>query len=141
MRLKKNEINARNVMVGMYVFIGVAFVGVGIAGMFDTRIFETIKYILLFGSLAIVGLVVARCREARSDEMFDYNYMKAQAITTRVMHYVYCVLMIVSAVIVALLMKANADVNWPVAISSGFFVLMGIQHLVIGIAFWRLETE
>lgn len=137
----KKEMNICRVFVWLNILEGLMLIGVGITGMFDTRIFERIHYTLLIGTLVLVGVVVARYKSAKSDEMFEYNYMKAQAFTTQAMHYVFCALMILSVVIVGLLKKADVDVNWIHVIPEGFFVLMGIQKIITGIVLGRLEAE
>lgn len=137
----KKKMNVCSALVGLDILVGAMWIGIGIIGMFDVKILERIRLILLAGSLVVISMVVARYRSAKSDEMFEYNCMKAKAIAAQAMHYVYCALMILSALVVSLLMKANVDLNWARAISSGFFVLMGIQSIITGIALWYLEAE
>lgn len=82
---------------------------------------------------------MTKCKHEEDDEMSEYNYMKAKANTTRVMHYVFCVAMIASPLVYKLLQ--DVDVNWVRVVSRMFFALMGIQDITTGLIFRRLEAE
>lgn len=120
------------------VFVGGLWIAIGITNMFDGTVMSVIHTaLLLVGVFDMVFL--CRTKVEKTDEMADYNYMKAKAKTRDVMHYVYCVGAILTALVFGLLQKF--DIVWPKVISSMFFVLMGIQDLTTGLIFRRLEAE
>ena len=83
--------------------------------------------------------VILRANREADDEMSEYNYTKARAISTTIMHIVYCVAAILSTLCFVLL--EDADLSWGHIIARIFFIIMGIQDVVIGIVFHRLEAE
>lgn len=117
---------------------GLLWIGVGITDMFDGLVMNIIHILLLVGAIAVF-VVLMRANREEDDEMSDYNYMKAKAKTRNLMHYVYCGGAILSALVFGLLQ--NADIYWAQVISGLFFILMGIQDLITGIVFRRLEAE
>ena len=120
------------------IVIGILWIGVGITDMFDGLVVNIVHAVLL-ASTIIVMVAIMKAKREEDDEMSDYNYMKAKAKTRDLMHFVYCGSAIVSALVFGLLQ--NADIYWAQVISGLFFILMGIQDLITGIVFRRLEAE
>ena len=118
--------------------IGLLWIGVGITDMFDSLVMNIVHAVLLVGTIVVL-VVVMRANREEDDEMSDYNYMKAKARTRDLMHFVYCGAAIVSALVFGLLQ--NVDIYWAQVISGMFFILMGVQDLITGIVFRRLEAE
>lgn len=120
------------------IVTGILWIGVGITDIFDSAVINIINALLLAGTLVVL-IFFLRANREEDDEMSNYNHMKAKAKTRDLMHFVYCCAAIVSAVLFGLL--RNADIYWPQVISGLFFILMGIQDLITGIVFRRLEAE
>lgn len=120
------------------IVIGILWISAGITDMFEGIVMNIIHILLLIGGIVIL-VVVMRANREEDDEMSDYNYMKAKAKTRDLMHIVYCCAAIISALVFGLLQ--NADIYWAQVISGLFFILMGIQDLITGIVFRRLEAE
>lgn len=119
-------------------FVGIVWIIVGICGMINTLACNIIQIVLLV--IGIVSMVVLmKSKHEEDDEMSEYNYMKAKANTTRVMHYVFCIAMVASPLVYALL--RDVEVSWVRVVSQLFFVLMGIQDITTGMIFRRLEAE
>lgn len=122
------------------IVIGMLWIGVGITGLFDTVPMLIVEIILLSIGVIILG-VILKARREDEDEMSDYNFMKSKALAHDIMHYVFCFASIIAAVVFTLLQKNSAYVNWPRVITGLIFFLMGLQYLITGIAFCRLEAE
>lgn len=120
------------------VVIGVLWLALGITDMFDGLIMNIVHAAVFVGTLAVL-VVVIRANREEDDEMSDYNYMKAKAKTRDLMHFVYGGAAVVSALVFGLLQ--NVDIYWAQVISGLFFILMGIQDIITGIIFRRLEAE
>jgi len=118
--------------------IGLLWIGVGITDMFNSLIMNIVHAVLLVGSIVVLVVVIRATRE-EDDEMSAYNYMKAKARTRDLMYFVYCGAAVTSALVFGLLQ--NADIYWAQVISGIFFILIGIQDLITGIVFRRLEAE
>lgn len=120
------------------IVVGILWIIIGITDMFNNTPAKIIHIILLLSTVAIV-IFLMRANCEGQDEMSDYNYMKAKARTRDLMHYVFCGAAIVSALTFGLL--KHAAIDWPQVIVGIIFILMGIQDLITGIVFRRLEAE
>ena len=94
---------------------------------------------IAIGAAILIGVVFTVYRGEREDEMAKENYMKARAYTTRAMYYVFCISAILSAIVFGLL--KDCELNWPNIISKLFFVMMGVQDILSGVFFFKLEAE
>ena len=134
-----------NMSVGAFVLwgklgSGIIWVLAGITGMFMGKFIETLHITILCSALIVVGILIkGKCREF--DEMFEYNFMKANAATNRAMHYVLGVSAILCAIIYGLLHKHDFDINYVRTIPMLFMLMMGIQDIITAIIFKKLEAE
>ena len=120
--------------------MGILWIGVGLTGIFDNLICDILK--ILFLMAAIVALVkVNRINRIGddSDEMAEYNYIKAQAKAGGALLMVLCIASIVFSLGFGLV--ENMDISWTRIISHIYFVLMGIYNLLVGRFFRKLEAE
>ena len=120
------------------IFVGCTWIGSGVFGMFDNLVCN-ILHLLCFAAAVTVMVVLMRTDLEEDDEMAEYNYTKANAKTTTVMHIIFCIGSVLSAIVVVLLKDAN--IPWYRVIPEMFFLLMGIQNIVTGIIFRKLEAE
>lgn len=120
------------------IFIGCAWIGSGICGIFDNLLCNILHIVCLAAAVAVM-VVLMRVDLEEDDEMSQHNYTEAKAKTTNVMHIVFCICSILSALFFGLL--KNADLPWHRIVAEMFFLLMGIQNIVTGIIFQRLEAE
>ena len=140
--MKKKE---RLVPVGAKIFwgqtvMGILWIGVGLTGMFDNLICNIIKILFLMAASVVLVKVSRICRIGDdSDEMAEYNYIKAQAKAGGTLHMVLCIASIVFALGFGLV--ENMDISWTRIISLIFFVLLGVHNLLIGLYFRKLEAE
>ena len=93
----------------------------------------------LLAAIIFIGIFIFTAKFEKNDEMSEFNYMKAQAVSSTVMYYFFCIAAIVSALIFGII-KLDSR-TFVYIISSMFFVIIGIQDIVIGIVFRRLEAE
>jgi hypothetical protein len=136
--MKRTKLNIGRQVFWTKDFVGLLWICTGITGMLGTKTGNILHYVLLACTL-LLAIVLSLFEWEKDDEMSQYNYMKAKAQTTRVMHFVYCIAMVIMALIIGLIQKAGNDVN-P-AIARVFFVIMGIQSMITGIVFRKLEAE
>ena len=120
------------------IFVGCTWIGSGAFGIFD-NLACNILHLLCLAAAVTVMVVLMRADLEEDDEMAEYNYTKANAKTTTVMHIVFCAGSVLSAIVVGLLKDTN--IPWHRVISEMFFLLMGIQNIVTGIIFRKLEAE
>ena len=120
------------------IFAGMLWICTGIFGMIDTLACHIVQIVCLLGGILILS-VLLKSKHEKDDEMSEYNYMKAQAKTTRVMHFVFCIGMIASPLVYKLLQ--DVDVSWIRVVSQMFFLLIGVQDITTGLIFRRLEAE
>lgn len=133
----KNEMR-----VGTQLFLGktvagLLWIGAGVSGCFRSIAgsIVSIGFLLL---AAIIATILLKARAERSDEMARQNLMEAKSKTRDIMHMLYCVLAVAAASALGLL--KDIDVSWPRMVSQLFFVLMGVQDLLTGIIFRKLEA-
>ena len=133
----------KQISITNQIFWGRIAAGVSCIILSATRMFSGICSwiinILLLIVFAAALVFLKRVNLEEADEMAYYNDMKAKADTREIMHSVYCALAIVSTLVFGLLQ--NADIFWADVISAIFFLIMGIEDLVTGIIFRRLEAE
>ena len=120
------------------VVVGIIWLAVGIIRIFDNFILDIIHMVLFIIAL-IVMFVLMKANREEDDEMSSYNNLKARAKTCDIMHFVYCGAAIIFVLVVALF--ENHIVSWPRIGISIFYILMGIQDIIIGIVFRSLEAE
>lgn len=120
------------------IFVGCLWIGSGISGMFDNTFCRIIHLVLLAAAIAIM-IMLMRVNLEKDDEMSLYNYTQAKAKSSSIMHLVFCIGSVVSAICAGLL--KDVDVSWYRVIPEMFFVLMGVHDLAIGLVFRKLEAE
>lgn len=120
------------------IFVGCTWIGSGAFGMFDNLVCNILHLLCLVAAVTFM-VVLMRADLEEDDEMAEYNYTKANAKTTKVMHIIYCACSVLSIVVIYLL--KDADILWYRVIPEMFFLLMGIQNIVTGIIFRKLEAE
>lgn len=134
----KKEMSIKNQMFWGKIFVGILWIGTGILGMVDTLPCNIVQMVCLLGGVVILT-VLLKSKLEKDDEMSEHNYVKAQAKTNRIMHYVFCIAMIATPLIYKLMQ--DIDVSWVRVVSQMFFILMGIQDISTGLVFRRLEAE
>ena len=136
--MKKEPLSIGSQMFWGKIFIGCLWIAYAAIGLFDNLVCDILSAAALAGGVIIL-VILMRIDLEEDDEMSHHNYIQAKAKTTDVMHIVFCICSIFSAVIVVLLNKLGIENNaW---ISNSFFLLMGIQNLVTGLIFRKLEAE
>lgn len=117
-------------------FNGVAWIGTGIFEIFDNIPCEILTIICLLCSVFLLIRVQTSTKEAE-DEMAERNLLGARALTQMQMHMLFCAI----AVILMVLTKLPLSFDWKQIILPVFFIIMGIEDLLIGIHFKQLEEE
>ena len=136
--MRKEPLSIGRQMFWSKIFVGCLWIAYAMLGLFDNIICDVLSVVALVGAVAVL-VVFMRIDLEEDDEMAHHNYVQAKAKTTDVMHIVFCGSSILSAVIVVLLKKLGIENNaW---IPNCFFLLMGIQNIVTGLIFQKLEAE
>lgn len=139
----KNE--EKLVPIGKTIFwgetiTGVFWIGAGLTGMFDNIVCHILNILfLLSGIISLVKVFKISRTGDDSDEMAEYNYLKAKASAGSMLHRIICFMALGSTVFYALMQ--DLDISWPRVVSYLFFVLMGVHNLLIGLYFRKLEAE
>lgn len=118
--------------------VGILWIGIGIVGCLTSVAAKVIHILLLCLAIAI-AVFLLKVKGEDDDEMSEENYTKAKAKAHDIMYFIFCSLTVVSALVCGLL--KNAGIAWYRVIPYMFFVLMGIQDILTGVFFHRLEAE
>ena len=136
--MKKEPMSIGTQMFLGKIFVGCTWIGTGVFGMFDNLVCHIIRIICLVAAVTVM-VVLMRVDLEEDDEMAEYNYTQANAKTTKYMHIVFCACSVLSAV--AMFFLKDLDITWYRVIPELFFLLMGIQNIITGVIFRKLEAE
>ena len=119
------------------IFVGFAWIGTGVSALFDSLLANILQIVFLL-SVIIPLVMLFAFKKEEEDEMAAENYLKAKAKTSDFMHIVFCL----AAIATPLLSMApfSTGWNWPRLMTWSFFVLLGIQNLITGFTFRKLEA-
>lgn len=136
--MKKEPMTIGRQMFWGKIFVGFAWIGTGISGMFDNLAASILRIACLVAAI-VVMVVLMRVDLEEDDEMSQHNYTAANATTAKVMHIVFCICSILCALGMGLL--KDVEVPWNRVVPQFFFLLMGIQNIITGVIFRKLEAE
>lgn len=120
------------------IVIGCLWISYSIIGMIDNIVCDIVSISALVSGIVVL-VVLMRLDLEEDDEMSHHNYIQAKAKTTDVMHIIFCIFSIGSALALGLLNKAGIEYyRW---VPRFFFMLIGIQNLITGLIFRKLEKE
>lgn len=133
--------NKRILSIGSQIFLGKVVVGIcwiiaGVAGYLGGLVGDILQVIFLLGAI-IPMILLRRSKKEESDEMADENFIRAKALAGDLMHIVLCLATV--AVPLMGLIPGSENWNWPRVMAWSFFILIGIQNLITGFAFKKLE--
>ena len=119
------------------VVSGAAWIFVGAFSCFDNPVC-TVLHVLALLILPINIIYIALAKRENSDEMAEENLNMAKAKTLDIMQVLFGV-----GGIAALLLceVAEMDWDWSKMILAVVFVVVGVQNLVSGLIFRKLEAE
>ncbi len=118
--------------------LGFLWLTVAITNMFESILWIFCSCILLAAAVTIL-IIMMKIEAEEDDEMSLFYYKEAQAKSSDIMHVIFAVLSVLFSVVLTKL--DIADLNWPNLIASGLYALMGIQNIIIGITYKKLEAE
>ena len=118
-------------------FVGIMWIGTGLAGMFDNLICNILA--ILFHIGAIVALLKVYRIIRIGDDSDEYNLIKAQAKAGGALIMVLCIASIVFLLVGGLVQ--NMDIDWMRIVPQIFFIIMAIYILFVGLFFRKLEAE
>jgi len=138
MKIQENVLS-----IGKQIFLGKTIVGAswilaGVFGYIGGLLGDIFQAVFLLGAI-LPMLKLWRSKKEESDEMADDNYIQAKAKAGDLMHIVLCLATI--AVPLISLIPDSESWNWPRVMAWSFFILIGIQNLITGFVFKRLEEE
>jgi hypothetical protein len=135
---KKNVMSIGKQMKYLKTFNGIAWIGTGIFEIFDNIPCEILTITCLLCSAFLLVRVQTATKEIE-DEMAERNLIGARALTQMQMHILFCV----TAVVLMFLSKISLPfpIDWKQVIIPVFFIVIGIEDLLIGIHFKQLEEE
>lgn len=135
--MKKIMSVSRKMFLGKTV-LGLLWLTIAITNMFDGVWWLLCSCVFLVAAVTIL-IVLMKIEAEKDDEMSLFYYKEAQAKSSDIMHIIFSILCVLFSVVVSRL--DLPDLNWPILIASCFYALMGIQNIIIGIVYRKLETE
>lgn len=136
--MNKKPLSVGKQMFWGKIIIGCLWISYAVIGLFDNIVCDILRITALAGGVIIL-VVLMRLDLEDDDEMSHYNYIQAKAKTTDVMHIIFCICCILSAVVIFLLKRFGIEND--IWIPNSFFMLMGIQNITTGLIFRKLEAE
>lgn len=134
--MKKNETMSYADQIHMLNAVrGILWIFIGVLSCFESLVCTGLQILMLLICGGIIVRVAMAKREA-SDEMAQENLCRAKAIALDVMHGCFCIISIVAMI---LLRGKTAEVDWAKVIPAVFFMILGVEELIVGIAFRKLE--
>jgi len=119
---------------------GIIWIIVGVLNCFDSAIMSVLRIIaLVFCIIEIFR--VSRAKRENSDEMAEENLEKAKARTLDLMHNVFLLSSIIAMSAAFILDKGVVAVNWTKTVPVVFFIIYGIEELLTGLIFRKMEAE
>lgn len=135
--MKKTMSISTSLFLGKIV-LGILWICIAVTNCFD-GLFASISSIVLLLAAIVILIILSKIKPANEDEMSDYNYKEARAIASEIMHIIYLILAIATPFV---LTKFDiSDWNWPIILGNIFYMLVGIQNILVGIYFRKLEAE
>lgn len=114
---------------------GVAWIVVGVSNCFENTAFLIVRILGLLVCIAsIVRVSVAQKENA--DEMAEENLCKAKAKTLDTMHGLFCVIAIAAMFVLG---RGAVALDWAKVIPAVFFIVLGVERLLVGVNFRKLE--
>lgn len=120
------------------IVLGVIWIGAAISGMFDAKLAALFNIVFLFAAIIIIAVLLFINKE-ENDEMSIANINKAKAITLEIIHILCAILSVVFIIMSQYLTEMNMD--WLRIMANMIYALMGVQNLLVGIVFRKLEAE
>ena len=116
---------------------GITWILAGISDIFSGAIPSTLTSIFLIISL-VLQLKVSLSKKESDDEMSIDNKIKAGAMTQSIMHIIFCT---AAVVLFSLTRFPNLHIDWKNLIVPVFFIFIGIEYIIWGLSFKKLEEE
>lgn len=118
-------------------FLGVVWTISGVLGFWDgiiSLVMQAIASVICIYTL----LRVSFAQKEDADEMAEQNMNRAKALTHDYMQIVYCCFAIAA---ILFLKNMKLAVSLSELIPNITFIVLGINHLVVGLTFRKLEEE
>ena len=120
------------------IVLGCMWIGAALCGMFDNVVMLFLNCVFLISALIILFYMRSKDLE-EDDEMSAENAAKAKSKTLDVFHMIFAV---GSLMLIVLSRFYNQiDVNWIELIANLLYLFIGLQNLLVGIFFRKLEAE
>lgn len=120
------------------IVLGFFMIVIAFTNMFDGLIWDIVSILLL---MVVAGIIIAlsKMKSEEDDEMSLFNYKEAKSRVSDIMH----LLLLVIAVIVPIILNKidTSVVSLPIVVGSVFYSVVGIQNILTGIIFRKLEAE
>ncbi len=120
------------------IVLGFLMIAIAITNMFDGLIWDIVSILFL---VVVAGILTAlsKMKSEEDDEMSLFNYKEAKSKVSDIMH----LLLLAIAVIVPIILSKidTSDISLPIIVGSIFYSVVGIQNILTGIIFRKLEAE
>ncbi|MCR4962807.1 MAG: hypothetical protein K6B40_02865 [Firmicutes bacterium] len=134
---KKETMNiGRQIFLGN-TLVGVIWLGAGFVGFFNGVLAGILEMIFMLVGIILISYCFFSEKE-KSDEMADENLIQAGALSGDVIYLFWSLVAIVLILIPKI--PGTESWNWPKIIKQFAFIAIGLQNLIKGIIFKRLEA-
>lgn len=133
--MKKNILSIGNQIKYLKTLNGIAWI---LTGIFDIFHNPYCSIICVVCSIFLMGKVHFSTKE-QEDEMAIKNLKDAIASTHTIMDILFCIAII--AIRIITIFSFSQNINWKDLIVPAFFIILGIENLLIGLKFNLLEKE
>lgn len=138
MSKEKRVLSVTNQIKFMYTINGISWIATGILSFFDNIPCKALRCISLLVSVIVLGKVIFSEREM-TDEMAERNLNDAKAKALSYLHIALGMIALLALIFTEFNLSMN--ISWGRIITGVFFLLIGIENLLTGVLFQRLEEE
>ncbi len=136
--MKKNILSIGNQIKYLKTLNGIAWILTGIFDIFNNPYCTIATIVCIVCSIFLMGKVHFSTKE-QEDEMAIKNLKDAIASTHTIMDILFCITIIAMRIIT--IFSFSQNINWKNLIVPAFFIILGIENLLIGLKFNQLEKE
>ena len=120
------------------IVLGFLMIVIAITKMFDGLIWEIVSILFLMLVIGIL-VVLSKMKSEEDDEMSLFNYKEAQSKVSDIMFILLLSIAILGPDILS--ETDTSNINLPAVLGSVFYFIVGVQNILTGVIFRKLEAE
>ena len=119
------------------VVCGISWIVAGFSGFFDNIVCSIIQF-LAYLIFPISIILISTAKKENPDEMANENLCKAKAKTLDIM--CFCIA-IIGIMAILIQIPNTISLDWSKVVTAAIFFVLGINELLVGVIFQKLEAE